>query len=134
MVVNDKQLAHAAPGEPRGDRPRADAVMRHQPHQRGAVQLDERRDRRDRQQPGVAQQRRGLHDLGGVEVAEIGDRRRIARSAPGVCDCLRLPVVAEAVEGDQVDPSAGYPLEGELGAAQRSCPAGRAGPVSGRLA
>ena len=122
VVVDHEQPPYVRGREPVGDRTRPDAVVRGDPHQRVAAQLGVGRHRRDLQQPGLAQDRRGGLHLRGVEVAQVGQRVAVARGAPRVGDRLRVAVGAEAVEHDELGGRAVGRLERELGAAQHVTP------------
>jgi hypothetical protein len=116
VVVHDKQLAHAGVHQPTGSCACAHAVVRHESNQGGPVQAGEGGDRRDLQHPGVREDRRCLHHLRGVKVAEVGERARIIGRAAGIRYRQRLPVLAEGVE-HELNAGVLCPLERELGAA-----------------
>ena len=112
MVVDDQQLPRSDTGEPVGDRARADAVVRHEPHQGRAVQAGERGHGRHLEEAGLAEDRRGLEHLRGVEVAEIGDHSRVVDGLARVSHRLLLAVLAEGVDDCELHPCV-RPLEGE---------------------
>jgi hypothetical protein len=122
VVVYDQQLTHAGIHQPDGHRPRADAVVRHEPDQRGTVEPDERGHRRDLQHPGVPENRRRLHYLRRMEVAEVGERARIIGGAASIRYRQRLAILAERAERDELDVCLLRPLERQLGAAQHLAP------------
>ena len=63
VLVHDEQLTDGALDEPVGNRPRADPIVRHEPHERGSFQADERCDRRHLQNTGLGEERCRLHHL-----------------------------------------------------------------------
>ena len=122
MVVHDQQRMHTGIDQPARDRPRADAVVRHEPHQGGTVETGERGRRRDLQDAGVTQDRCRRDHLRGVEVAEVGERATIVGRPSSVRCRQRLAIFAGGVEPDQLDVCVLRALEGEFGTAQQVAP------------
>jgi hypothetical protein len=122
VVVGDEHVVDPVVIQPRRDRARTDAVVRGQAHERGAVQAGVGGHRRDLQQPGVPEDRRGAGHLRGVEVADVGERLLVARRAPRVGDGLLVAIGAGAVEDDELRGAAVGALECELRAAQHVAP------------
>jgi hypothetical protein len=123
VVVDHEQLLHTCLHEPRGNRPRTDAVVRHHSHERRTAQSHEGRKRRDLEQSRLREDWRALEHLGRVEVANVGDRVRVIRRSPCVRDSLLVPIGAEAVECNQLYPVGVTLLERELHPAQHVSPA-----------
>jgi hypothetical protein len=103
VVVNHQQHLNTGLLEPRGDCPRADAVVRHQPHERWAVQPGERGHRRDLQQAGLGEDRAGREDLGRMEVADVRKCVGVVCGLACVRDRLLLAIGAMGVQSHQLD-------------------------------
>jgi hypothetical protein len=122
MIVYDEQLSDTGPGQPVGYGPRADAVVWHEPHERGSLQTDECRRGRHRQHAGLPEDRRCLQHLRRMEVAQVRERRGILDRAPGVGNRALFAILGEGVEGDELHGRALRGFERELGTTEHFTP------------
>jgi hypothetical protein len=116
VVVNHEQLLHARLDEPTGDCPCTDAVMRHHPYECLPAEPHERGHRRDLEQIGLAENRRGRENLGRVELANVRKGLRVVRGSPCVRAGPLLAIRGKGVERNQLRNGTVIALERQLGA------------------